>query len=131
MVSINLPMALQKHLTILGIINMAATKPIFALIDCNNFFVSCERVFRPDLWDKPVVVLSNNDGCVVARSNEVRALGVPMGVPYFKVRDVLKQHNVTLFSGNFPLYGDFSQRVVEILQSECPDIEVYSVDESL
>lgn len=109
---------------------MAASKPVFALIDCNNFFVSCERVFRPDLWHKPVVVLSNNDGCIVARSNEVKALGVPMGIPYFKVKDVLKKNNVTLFSGNFPLYGDFSQRVVQILQDACPDIEVYSVDES-
>lgn len=104
--------------------------PVFALVDCNNFFVSCERVFRPDLWHQPVAVLSNNDGCIVARSNEVKALGVPMGVPYFKVRDVLKANNVTLFSGNFPLYGDFSQRVVQILQDTCPDIEVYSVDES-
>lgn len=109
---------------------MAAIKPVFALVDCNNFFVSCERVFRPDLWGKPVAVLSNNDGCIVARSNEVKALGIPMGVPYFKVKDVLEQHGVTLFSGNFPLYGDFSQRVVQILQAECPDIEVYSVDES-
>jgi DNA polymerase V len=109
---------------------MAAVAPVFALVDCNNFFVSCERVFRPDLWNKPVAVLSNNDGVLVARSNEVKALGVPMGVPYFKVRDVLAKNSVTLFSGNFPLYGDFSQRVVQILQDECPDIEVYSVDES-
>lgn len=109
---------------------MAILKPVFALVDCNNFFVSCERAFRPDLWAKPVVVLSNNDGCIVARSNEVKALGVPMGVPYFKVRDVLAQHKVTLFSGNFALYGDFSQRVVQILQGASPDIEVYSVDES-
>lgn len=107
-----------------------ARKPIFALVDCNNFFVSCERVFRPDLWHKPVAVLSNNDGCIVARSNEVKAMGVPMGVPYFEVRQVLTDNNVTLFSGNFALYGDFSQRVVQILQNECPDIEVYSVDES-
>lgn len=105
-------------------------KPVFALVDCNNFFVSCERVFRPDLWDKPVVVLSNNDGCVVARSNEVKALGVPMAVPYFQVRQILTDNKVAIFSGNFPLYGDFSQRVVRILQNECPDIEVYSVDES-
>ncbi|HWZ65781.1 MAG TPA: Y-family DNA polymerase [Patescibacteria group bacterium] len=105
-------------------------KPVYALVDCNNFFVSCERVFRPDLWDKPVAVLSNNDGCIVARSNEVKALGIPMAVPYFKVSDVLKQNNVTLFSGNFQLYGDFSQRVTQILQQESPDIEVYSVDES-
>jgi len=109
---------------------MASIKPIFALVDCNNFFVSCERVFRPDVWHKPVAVLSNNDGCIVARSNEVKALGVPMGVPYFKVRDLLTANDVTLFSGNFTLYGDFSQRVVQILQTACPAIEVYSVDES-
>jgi len=107
-----------------------ARKPIFALVDCNNFFVSCERAFRPDLWNKPVVVLSNNDGCIVARSNEVKAMGVPMGVPYFEVKRILTDNKVTLFSGNFALYGDFSQRVVQILQAECPDIEVYSVDES-
>lgn len=109
---------------------MAAVKRVFALVDCNNFFVSCERVFRPDLWGKPVAVLSNNDGCIVARSNEVKALGIPMGVPVFKVKDELKKHNVRLFSGNFQLYGDFSQRVVTILRTVCPDIEVYSVDES-
>ncbi len=103
---------------------------VFALVDCNNFFVSCERVFRPDLWNKPVAVLSNNDGCIVARSNEVKLLGVPMGIPLFKVRDVLEAHKVTLFSGNFPLYGDFSQRVVKILQAAAPYVEVYSVDES-
>lgn len=108
----------------------AVKKPVFALVDCNNFFVSCERVFRPDLWDKPVAVLSNNDGCIVARSNEVKALGVPMGVPYFQVKDVLKKGGATLFSGNFPLYGDFSQRVVQLLREACPDVEVYSVDES-
>lgn len=105
-------------------------KPIFALIDCNNFFVSCERMFRPDLWDKPVAVLSNNDGCIVARSNEVKALGIPMGIPLFKVRDILNDHKVTLFSGNFQLYGDFSHRVVRILQQASPNLEVYSVDES-
>ncbi len=104
--------------------------PIFALVDCNNFFVSCERVFRPDLWNKPVVVLSNNDGCIVARSNEVKALGIPMGVPLFKVKDIIEANQVTLFSGNFPLYGDFSQRVVQILQTAAPHVEVYSVDES-
>jgi DNA polymerase V len=109
---------------------MSKRPPVFVLVDCNNFFVSCERVFRPDLWDKPVAVLSNNDGCIVARSNEVKALGVPMGVPYFEVRDVLKKANATMFSGNFSLYGDFSQRVVQILQEASPDIEVYSVDES-
>ncbi len=104
--------------------------PIFALVDCNNFFVSCERAFRPDLQNKPVAVLSNNDGCVVARSNEVKAMGVPMGVPYFKVRSLMDAGKVTLFSGNFSLYGDFSQRVVQILADECPSLEAYSVDES-
>jgi DNA polymerase V len=103
---------------------------VYALIDCNNFFVSCERVFRPDLWGKPVVVLSNNDGCIVARSNEVKQLQIPMGAPYFQWADQLKAHKVTLFSGNFPLYGDFSQRVVETIRDAAPDIEVYSVDES-
>lgn len=103
---------------------------VFALVDCNNFFVSCERVFRPDLWDKPVVVLSNNDAVIVARSNEVKVLGVPMAVPYSSVKDTLKQHDVALFSANFQMYGDFSQRVVRILQQESPNIEVYSVDES-
>lgn len=107
------------------------TKPsIYALIDCNNFFVSCERVFRPDLWNKPVAVLSNNDGCIVARSNEVKAMGVPMGVPYFQVKQALTQNKVELFSGNFRLYGDFSHRVVQILQDVCPEVEVYSVDEA-
>lgn len=109
---------------------MASVKPVFALVDCNNFFASCERVFRPDLWNKPVAVLSNNDACIVARSNEVKDLGVYTGQPYFKVRDVLSQHNVHVFSANFGMYGDFSQRVVQILQNESPDIEVYSVDES-
>lgn len=104
--------------------------PIYVLVDCNNFFVSCERVFRPDLWNKPVCVLSNNDGCIVARSNEVKAMGVKMGVPYFEMRDILQRNKVTLFSGNFSLYGDFSQRVVQILKNEAPQIEVYSVDES-
>jgi DNA polymerase V len=105
-------------------------KPVFALIDCNNFFVSCERVFRPDLANKPVAVLSNNDGCIVARSNEVKALGVPMAVPYFKVKQVLTQHKAALFSANFRLYGDLSQRIAEIMRQACPEVETYSIDES-
>lgn len=109
---------------------MPKRKPLFALVDCNNFFVSCERVFRPDLWNRPVAVLSNNDACIVARSNEVKALGVPMGAPLFKVEDLMKGKDVTLFSANFRLYGDFSQRVVNILMQAAPEIEVYSVDES-
>lgn len=104
--------------------------PVFALVDCDNFFVSCERVFRPDLWNKPVAVLSNNDGCIVARSNEVKAMGIPMGIPYFKVKGLFTQHGITRFSGNFPLYGDFSQRVVRMLEMAAPQVETYSVDES-
>ncbi|HSX32301.1 MAG TPA: type VI secretion protein ImpB, partial [Candidatus Saccharimonadales bacterium] len=107
-----------------------STSSIFALIDCNNFFVSCERVFRPDLEDKPVAVLSSNDGCVVARSNEVKALGIPMGAPVFKWRYLFNQHKVTTFSANFELYGDISKRIVGLLTTVTPRIEIYSVDES-
>lgn len=103
---------------------------VFALIDCNNFFASCERVFRPELATRPVVVLSNNDGCIVARSSQARALGVPMGVPYFMVRDLLKANNAAVFSANFGLYGNMSQRITSILTARAPNIEVYSVDES-
>ena len=103
--------------------------PRYALIDCNNFFASCERIFRPDLRGKPVIVMSNNDGCVIARTNEVKALGVPMGVPIFKVRDIIRDHRVQLFSANFELYGDISQRIVSVLQEVTPLIEVYSIDE--
>jgi DNA polymerase V len=104
--------------------------PIFALIDCNNFFVSCEKVFRPDLEGRPVVVLSSNDGCAVARSNEAKALGIAMAAPAFKYRDLFKQHNVVQFSANFDLYGDMSRRITELLTTITPRIEVYSVDES-
>lgn len=105
-------------------------KTVFALIDCNNFFVSCERLFRPDLEGKPVVVLSSGDGCVVARSNEVKALGVGMAGPAFKYRELFKQHNVTQFSGNFEIYGDVSRRITAYLMTVTPRIEIYSVDES-
>lgn len=105
-------------------------KPIFALVDCNNFFVSCERIFRPDLKGKPVVVLSSGDGCVVARSNEAKVLGVPMAAPVFKYRHLFKARGVTQFSGNFELYGDISRRITDVLTSVTPKIEVYSVDES-
>lgn len=103
---------------------------IFALIDCNNFFASCEQVFRPDLTGKPIVVLSSNDGCVVARSAEARTLGIPMGAPAFKHKDLFKQNGVVQFSANFELYGDISRRIVEILTGITPRIEVYSIDES-
>lgn len=103
---------------------------MYGLIDCNNFFASCERVFRPELAHKPVAVLSNNDGCIVARSQEVRELGIPMAVPLFKVRDIVRANKVQLFSANFELYGDISQRIISILREITPLIEVYSIDES-
>ncbi len=109
---------------------MSTRKPLYALIDCNNFFASCEQVFRPGLAGKPVVVLSSNDGCVVARSAEVRALGIPMGAPAFKYKEIFKQHAVIQFSANFELYGDISRRITEILTSITPRLEVYSIDES-
>lgn len=109
---------------------MKPLQPVFALIDCNNFFVSCERVFRPDLEGKPVVVLSSNDGCVVARSNESKALGVPMGEPAFKLRYLFRAQKITQFSANFELYGNISRRITQILTEVTPRIEVYSVDES-
>ena len=102
---------------------------MFALADCNNFFVSCERVFRPDLQGKPVIVLSSNDGCAVARSNEAKALGIKMGAPLFKIRDIVSRHNVAVFSGNMALYGDMSQRVRWVLEEYAPSVEVYSIDE--
>lgn len=102
---------------------------MFALIDCNNFYASCERVFNPRLIGKPIVVLSNNDGCVIARSNEAKPF-VPMGSVAFKFKDVFRQKNITVFSSNYPLYGDMSQRVMNILGAFSPDIEVYSIDEA-
>lgn len=101
-----------------------------ALVDCNNFFVSCERVFRPDLAGKPVIVLSSNDGCAIARSNEAKALGIRMGEPWFKVKDLPKYRDVIVFSSNFPLYSDLSNRVKNLLADFSPIQEVYSVDES-
>lgn len=103
---------------------------MFALIDCNNFYASCERVFRPDLNGKPVVVLSDNDGCVIARSNEAKAIGIPMGAPAFENEQLFKRHNVYVFSANFALYGDMSNRVMNILSEYSPDIEIYSIDEA-
>lgn len=103
---------------------------MFALADCNNFFVSCERVFRPDLQSKPVIVLSSNDGCAIARSNEAKALGIKMSDPYFKIRGIVERHDVTVFSGNMALYGDMSQRVRWVLEEFAPSIEVYSIDEA-
>lgn len=103
---------------------------MFALADCNNFYVSCERVFRPDLEGKPVIVLSNNDGCAIARSNEAKALGVKMGDPLFKIRHIVEREGIAVFSGNMALYGDFSRRVRMILEEFAPSVEVYSIDEA-
>jgi len=100
-----------------------------ALIDCNNFYVSCERVFNPRLEGRPVVVLSNNDGCVVARSNEVKALGVGMAVPWFRIRELAEQHNIVALSSNYALYADMSKRVMSILSTFSPGQEIYSIDE--
>ena len=102
---------------------------MYALVDCNNFYASCERVFRPDLIGKPIVVLSNNDGCVIARSNEVKPY-VPMGAPAFQYQKLFDQNKVKVFSANFPLYGDMSHRVMTLLSSYTPDIEIYSIDEA-
>lgn len=104
--------------------------PWIALVDANNFYVSCERVFNPQLRNKPVVVLSNNDGCAVARSNEVKALGVKMGTPLFQLRSLIQQHYIQVYSSNYTLYGDLSRRVMETLEQFSPDIEVYSIDEA-
>ena len=103
---------------------------MYALIDCNNFYASCERVFRPDLRGKPVVVLSNNDGCVIARSNEAKDLGIPMGAPAFQFKQILEKNNIAVFSSNFALYGDMSHRVMDILGTFCPAMEIYSIDEA-
>ena len=101
-----------------------------ALIDCNNFYVSCERVFNPSLEGKPVVVLSNNDGCVVARSQEVKDLGIKMGVPLFKIQQLITQHSIEVYSSNYVLYGDMSARVMAALSHFSPDVEIYSIDEA-
>ncbi len=103
---------------------------MFALVDCNNFYASCERVFRPDLNNKPIVVLSNNDGCVIARSHEAKQLGIPMGAPAFEFEKQFEKHKVSVFSANFALYGDMSDRVMSILSNYTPDIEIYSIDEA-
>ncbi len=104
--------------------------PVFGLVDCNNFYVSCERVFNPRLRGKPVVVLSNNDGCIVARSNEAKSLGIKMGEPFFKARNIVRRYNVYVFSSNYTLYGDMSRRVFTLLSQMVPEIEVYSIDEA-
>ena len=105
-------------------------RTLFLLIDCNNFYASCERLFRPDLANKPVMVLSNNDGCVIARSQEVKKLGIKMGEAVFKLKREIRRHRINVFSSNFPLYGDISSRVMRVVASVTgTDIEQYSIDE--
>ncbi|RYF52166.1 MAG: Y-family DNA polymerase, partial [Cytophagaceae bacterium] len=108
---------------------MAGTKEMFALIDCNSFYASCERVFRPDLAKVPIVVLSNNDGCVIARSYDAKPF-VKMGAPYFQIKDYLAQAGIATFSSNYTLYGDLSERVMTIIESMVPRLEIYSIDEA-
>ena len=103
---------------------------VFALVDCNNFYVSCERVFNPRLEGVPVIVLSNNDGCAIARSNEAKALGIKMGDPLFQLRPLIRLHKIRVFFSNYVLYGDMSSRVMEVLERFSPEIECYSIDES-
>ena len=109
-----------------------ARKSFKAIVDCNNFYCSCERLFRPDLKQKPVVVLSNNDGCIVSRSDEAKAAGVEMAVPYLKAVPLIQKHNIAVFSSNYNLYGDLSWRVMETLRTMlgARNVEVYSVDEA-
>lgn len=104
--------------------------PVFALVDCNNFYASCEKLFRPDLKDTPVVVLSNNDGCVVARSREAKSLGIKMGVPAFQIKAEMQRHGILAFSSNYALYADLSSRVMRTLEEMAPRVEVYSIDEA-
>ena len=103
---------------------------MFALIDCNNFYASCERIFQPQWQGKPVVILSNNDGCIISRSEEAKALGIPMAAPEFKIREMLKENNVKVFSSNYSLYGDMSQRVMGLMRQFTPNVEEYSIDEA-
>jgi DNA polymerase V len=109
---------------------MTATPSIFALADCNNFYASCEKVFEPGLEGRPVVVLSNNDGCIIARSQEAKTLGIKMGVPAFEIHGILEKNDVAVFSTNYTLYGDMSQRIMTVLQQFAPQLEIYSIDEA-
>ena len=106
------------------------SQPVFALVDCNNFYASCEKLFRPAIANRPVVVLSNNDGCVVARSAEAKALGIKMGVPAFMIKAEIKRHQIEVCSSNYSLYADMSARVMQILEQMAPEVEVYSIDEA-
>ena len=103
---------------------------MIALLDCNNFYVSCERLFSPNLKNKPVVVLSNNDGCVISRSNEAKELGITMGEPFFKIKKITKNLQIEVLSSNYSLYADISDRIMSILKKKFSEVEVYSIDEA-
>lgn len=103
---------------------------MYALVDCNNFYASCERLFKPKLANSPIIVLSNNDGCVIARSNEAKALGIKMAEPFFKIKHLIKKNNISVFSSNYAFYGDMSRRVMSTLQDSWPEMEIYSIDEA-
>jgi len=103
---------------------------MYALVDCNNFYASCERVFNPSLRNKPIAILSNNDGCVIARSDEAKAIGLPMGAPAFKHKTFFKEHSIQVFSSNYPLYGDMSSRVMDILKQFTPDCRRFATCQS-
>ncbi|ADU66226.1 DNA-directed DNA polymerase [Desulfurispirillum indicum S5] len=109
---------------------MSTPKPLYALIDCNNFYASCEKLFRPDLDHRSVIVLSNNDGCVVARSKEAKALGIKMGEPAFKIEHIIERENIAVFSSNYAFYADISMRVMQTIEHHWPDMEIYSIDEA-
>ena len=111
-------------------INHHSLEQSIALIDCNSFYASCERIFNPKLLGKPIVVLSNNDGCIITRSNEAKQLGIKMGEPYFKAKKIIEENKVHVFSSNYSLYGDISERVMETLLRFSPDVEIYSIDEA-
>ena len=103
---------------------------VFLLVDCNNFYCSCERIFKPSLENTPIAVLSNNDGCIIARSDEVKALNIPMAAPYHKYKQELQKQGVKVFSSNYQLYGDISHRIMQILSQFAPNMEIYSIDEA-
>ena len=109
---------------------MLCSKNKIALVDCNSFYVSCERLFNPSINKKPVIVLSSNDGCVISRSTEAKILDIKMGEPYFKVKKIVKENDVKIFSTNFALYGDISRRVMKTLKQFSPQMEIYSIDEA-
>ena len=103
---------------------------MIGLLDCNNFYVSCERLFNPKLLEKPVVILSNNDGCVISRSEEAKQIGIKMGEPFFKLKKFIIDHNISVLSSNYSFYGDISNRIMNILKKSLPIVEVYSIDEA-